>query len=156
MTGTNGNVATKSITIFTIGFTGHSAEEFFGKLQKAGVKTLIDVRLNNVSQLAGFAKRRDLEFFLRTIARVGYVHDKSLAPTKDILDDYKKKRITWSEYETRFKRLLAERRPDRALSPDDLDGSCLLCSEHEAEHCHRRLVVDHLKAEWGHVEVIHL
>ena len=156
MTDTNRGVATKPITIYTIGFTGHSAEEFFGKLQKAGVKTLVDVRLNNVSQLAGFAKRRDLEYFLRTIAGIGYVHEKSLAPTKDILDDYKKKRITWDAYETRFNRLLGERRPEQTLNPDDLDGSCLLCSEHEAEHCHRRLVVDHLKAEWGDVEVLHL
>ncbi len=90
------------ITIFTIGFTGHSAEEFFSKLQKAGVKTLFDVRLNNVSQLAGFAKRKDLEYFLRAICRIDYVHQKSLAPTADILDDYKKSRITWDDYEQKF------------------------------------------------------
>ena len=144
------------IRLFTIGFTGHSAEEFFGKLQRAGVKTLFDVRLSNVSQLAGFAKRRDLEYFLRTIAGIGYVHEKGLAPTKDILDDYKKKRIEWAEYEERFTRLLLERQPDKRLRPDELDDGCLLCSEHEPEHCHRRLVAEYLQREWINVEIIHL
>ena len=91
MNASNENHPQQPITVFTIGFTGHSAEEFFTKLQTAGVKNLFDVRLNNVSQLAGFAKRKDLEYFLRTICNIGYIHAKSLAPTKDILDDYKKK-----------------------------------------------------------------
>ncbi|MCO6043335.1 DUF488 domain-containing protein [Aeoliella sp. ICT_H6.2] len=144
------------ITIYTIGFTGHSAEEFFTKLQNAGVKTLVDVRLNNVSQLAGFAKRRDLEYFLCTICDIDYIHEKILAPTKDILDDYKKKRITWEQYELRFNKLLAERRPDVELSPSELNGGCLLCSEHEHIHCHRRLVTDFLQSKWGDVEVVNL
>ena len=153
----NGNgAASDAITLFTIGFAGHSAEEFFGKLQQAGVKMLFDVRLTNVSQLAGFAKRRDLEYFLRTIADIGYVHEKDLAPTKDILDDYKKKRIEWAEYEDRFTRLLRERQPDKRLRPDELDGGCLLCSEREPEHCHRRLVAEYLKEKWEALEVVHL
>ena len=156
MTNTVNDMPSASITLFTIGFTGHSAEEFFGKLQQAGVKTLIDVRLNNVSQLAGFAKRRDLEYFLRTIADIGYVHEKGLAPTKDILDDYKKKRIEWAEYEERFTRLLLERQPDNRLRPDEMDGGCLLCSEHKPEHCHRRLVAEYLADKWGDVTVVHL
>ena len=156
MTNMPDDVSTASITLFTIGFAGHSAEEFFGKLQQASVKTLIDVRLSNVSQLAGFAKRRDLEYFLRTIADIGYVHEKDLAPTKDILDDYKKKRIKWAEYVERFTRLLLERRPDKRLRPDELDGGCLLCSEHEPEHCHRRLVAEYLAEKWGDVTVVHL
>ena len=145
-----------TIKLYTIGFTGHSAEEFFGKLQRAGVKTLLDVRLNNVSQLAGFAKKKDLQYFLRTIAGIGYVHENSLAPTKDILDAYKKKRISWDEYEERFNRILAERAPDTHLQPDEIDGCCLLCSEHEHEHCHRRLVTEYLEQKWGNVEVMHL
>ncbi len=144
------------IKLSTIGFAGHSAEEFFGKLQRAGVKTLFDVRLTNVSQLAGFAKRRDIEYFLRTIAGIGYVHEKGLAPTKEILDDYKKKRIQWAEYEERFTRLLLDRQPDKRLHPDELDGGCLLCSEREPEHCHRRLAAEYLRREWGDVEIIHL
>jgi uncharacterized protein (DUF488 family) len=144
------------ITIFTIGFTGHSAEEFFGKLQRAGVKTLFDVRLNNVSQLAGFAKKADLKYFLNAIAGIGYVHEKSLAPTKDILDAYKKGNMTWADYEVRFNRLLAERSPESHLAPSDLDGGCLLCSEHEHQYCHRRLVTEHLQTKWGAVKVVHL
>jgi hypothetical protein len=112
------------IRIYTIGFAGHSAEEFFGKLQAAGVKTLVDVRLNNVSQLAGFAKKQDLEYFLRTIAGIGYLHETSLAPTREILDDYKKKRITWEDYEIEFNRLLNERRPDEHLAREELDRAC--------------------------------
>lgn len=144
------------ITIFTIGFTGHSAEEFFTKLQRAGVKTLFDVRLNNVSQLAGFAKRKDLEYFLRSICQIDYVHQKSLAPTADILDDYKKSRITWDDYEMKFNALLETRRPEQELTPTELDGGCLLCSEHEHEHCHRRLVTEYLQAKWKDVEVVNL
>ena len=144
------------ITIFTIGFTGHSAEEFFGKLQRAGVRTLFDVRLNNVSQLAGFAKKKDLQYFLKTIAGIDYVHEKSLAPTKDILDDYKKKRITWDDYEVRFNRLLEERHPESHLTPEELDHGCLLCSEHEHEHCHRRLVTERLEELWPGLKVVHL
>jgi uncharacterized protein (DUF488 family) len=144
------------ITIFTIGFTGHSAEEFFGKLQRAGVKTLFDVRLNNVSQLAGFAKKADLKYFLNAIAGIGYVHEKSLAPTKDILDGYKKGNMSWADYEEKFNRLLTERHPETELAPSDLDGGCLLCSEHEHQHCHRRLVTEHLQAKWGAVKVVHL
>lgn len=145
-----------SITIFTIGFTGHSAEEFFGKLQRAGVRTLFDVRLNNVSQLAGFAKKKDLQYFLKTIAGIDYVHEKILAPTKDILDDYKKKRITWDDYEVRFNRLLEERHPETHLTPEELDHGCLLCSEHEHEHCHRRLVTERLEELWLGLKVVHL
>jgi uncharacterized protein (DUF488 family) len=145
-----------AITIFTIGFAGHGAEEFFGKLQQAGVKTIFDVRLNNVSQLAGFAKRKDLEYFLRTICGIDYVHDTTLAPTKDILDDYKKKRIEWEEYEERFNRLLASRRIESHLTPDELDQGCLLCSEHEHQHCHRRLVTDYFREKWRAVDVVNL
>src|SRR5688500_6480095 len=144
------------ITLFTIGFAGHSAEEFFEKLTAAGVKTVVDVRLNNVSQLAGFAKRNDLRYFLRAIAGIDYRHELSLAPTQEILDDYKKKRIAWADYERHFSALLAERRPDENLVPASLDGACLLCSEHEPDHCHRRLVAEYLERAWNGVVVRHL
>lgn len=144
------------ITIFTIGFTGHSAEEFFEKLKKAGVKTLVDVRLNNVSQLAGFAKKQDLKYFLHVIAGIGYVHEKSLAPTKDILDAYKKGQISWDDYEERFNRLMLERKPEKHLNREVIDGGCLLCSEHEHHHCHRRLVTEHLRRHWPNVRVVNL
>ena len=145
-----------AIRLFTIGFTGKSAQQFFEKLAEAGVRRLVDTRLNNISQLAGFTKKRDLEYFLRAIGDIDYVHDPQLAPTKDILDDYKKKRIDWAEYERHFRQLMETRRPDERLMPSELDHACLLCSEPTAEHCHRRLVAEYLKTQWEGVEVEHL
>ncbi|HVA46928.1 MAG TPA: DUF488 domain-containing protein [Pirellulales bacterium] len=145
-----------NITLFTIGFTGKSAREFFERLERSGVRRLVDTRLNNVSQLAGFTKKRDLEYFLRAIADIDYTHDPGLAPTKDLLDDYKKKRIDWDEYARRFDELLRSRRPAERLTLDELDGACLLCSEPTPENCHRRLVAEYLKEEWTHVTIEHL
>lgn len=145
-----------AITLYTIGFTGKSAEQFFGLLQNAGVRLLIDTRLNNVSQLAGFTKRKDLEYFLRTIGDIAYVHDTELAPTADILDPYKKKRMTWDEYEKRFNDLLERRAIVGQRKPTDFDRACLLCSEPTPEHCHRRLVGEYLKRAWPEVEIHHL
>ncbi len=144
------------ITLFTIGFTGKTAEDFFERLRRVGVRRLVDTRLNNVSQLAGFTKKRDLAYFLRTIANIDYVHEVQLAPTKDILDDYKKKRTPWDEYERLFLNLMESRRPDQRLRPEDLDHACLLCSEPTPEHCHRRLVCEFLKTHWSDVDIRHL
>ena len=142
--------------VFTIGFTKTSAESFFGRLQKAGVRTLLDVRLNNVSQLAGFAKRDDLRYFLKAIAGIDYAHDPRLAPTQDMLDAYKKEGGDWVEYERRFLALIADRRVEQTLSPSTLESACLLCSEDTPTHCHRRLVLEYLKQKWGNLEVEHL
>ncbi|GIW99588.1 MAG: hypothetical protein KatS3mg111_2921 [Pirellulaceae bacterium] len=144
------------IQTFTIGFTKKSAEDFFTKLREAGVERLIDVRLNNSSQLAGFAKRDDLAFFLKALADIEYVHVPELAPTKDILDAYKKHKGDWSVYEREFLELMARRSIETRLQPDLLDMSCLLCSEHLPQHCHRRLVVEYLDRHWGGVETQHL
>ena len=144
------------ITLFTIGFAGKSAEEFFARLQDAGVRRLIDTRLNNVSQLAGFTKRRDLEYFLRTIAGISYVHDTELAPTSDILDAYKKGGMTWDEYERRFNELLQQRAPAEHREPSEFDHACLLCSEHMPDQCHRRLVAEYMAAHWPEVQISHL
>ena len=146
----------EQITIFTIGFTKKSAKEFFSKLREAGVKRLIDVRLNNASQLAGFTKRDDLEFFLQEIADIGYVHLPELAPTKDILDEYKRKRIDWNTYEAGFSRLMDSRRIEDLVSPELLNYACLLCSEPTPEHCHRRLVAEYLQARWDSVLIRHI
>lgn len=148
--------AAARIRLFTIGFAEKSAEEFFETLRRAGVTKLIDIRLKNVSQLAGFTKKRDLEYFLRAILGVAYEHEPLLAPTADILDAYKKDGIDWAEYERRFDALMAERKPERAMAPARFDRACLLCSEPTAEHCHRRLVAERLAAAWGGVETIHL
>lgn len=137
-------------------FTKKSAETFFTRLQEAGVTRLIDVRLNNVSQLAGFAKRDDLAYFLRAVADIDYLPLTDLAPTREMLDPYKKKGGAWEDYEKQFLELMAERQIERTLSKDDLHDICLLCSEDKPHHCHRRLVAEYLSEHWGNVEVVHL
>lgn len=145
-----------TIKISTIGFTQTSAEEFFGKLVKAGVKKVIDVRLNNSSQLAGFAKKDDLKYFLKAIGNMDYIHLPLMAPNEEILTAYKKEKSDWQVYEHQFLALMAERRIESAVTPSDLDEGCLLCSEHLPEHCHRRLVAEYLKRAWGNIEIVHL
>ncbi len=143
--------------IFTIGFTKKSAAEFFERLRRHGIRRLVDVRLNNSSQLAGFAKRDDLQYFLREICDIEYVHEPLLAPTQDMLDRYKKAKGAWETYEREFLALLSQRRIELELSPELLSGSSvLLCSEHTAEHCHRRLVVEYLRERWGDVVGTHI
>lgn len=142
--------------LFTIGFTKKSAEAFFTKLSKAGVKRVIDVRLNNVSQLAGFAKRDDLRYFLKTICDIDYVHMPGLAPTRDILEEYKKNKGDWSVYEKRFLALLSKRKPEKTISREMFDAGCLLCSEDKPDNCHRRLVAEYLSKKWGNVEITHI
>ncbi len=142
--------------IFTIGFTKKTAEEFFNKLTAAGVKRLLDVRLNNVSQLAGFTKRNDLKFFTKAICGVEYRHLVELAPTQDILDDYKKRKGDWPTYEHKFMRLMSDRWIEEKISPNLIADGCLLCSEDKPHHCHRRLVAEYLRDRWGDVEIQHL
>ena len=142
--------------VFTIGFTKKSAQAFLSKLRASGAKRLVDVRLNNVSQLAGFAKRNDLEFFLREICRMDYAHLKDLAPTQEMLDRYKKGGEDWATYEQEFLSLMRERRIEKTISKEVVDGACLLCSEDKPHHCHRRLVAEYLKSHWGDVEIVHL
>lgn len=142
--------------LFTIGFTKKSAREFFTRLKKAGVKRVVDVRLNNVSQLAGFTKKDDLSFFLQALYGIEYVHMPRLAPTKAILDAYKKNGGSWQEYERGFINLLEERRIEESVDPQLLNDACLLCSEDTAERCHRRLVAEYLRDRWDEVEIVHL
>jgi uncharacterized protein (DUF488 family) len=142
--------------IFTIGFTKKSAETFFTRLINAGVRRLVDVRLNNVSQLAGFTKRDDLHYFTKAICNIEYVHLPDLAPTKDILETYKKHKGEWTLYEEQFLNLMRSRRIEEKTSPEMLEGACLLCSEEKPHHCHRRLVAEYLKEKWGNVEIEHI
>jgi uncharacterized protein (DUF488 family) len=146
----------KKVTIYTIGFTKKSAEAFFSALRNARITRIIDIRLNNVSQLSGFAKKDDLEFFLKKICQCDYVHEPLFAPTQDILEAYRKKNINWDEYEDRFRKLIQSRRIENAISIDDLGNSCLLCSEPTANKCHRRLVAEYLKEKLGKLEIKHL
>ena len=142
--------------LFTIGFTKKTAEQFFTRLQNGGVRRLIDVRLNNSSQLAGFAKRSDLEYLLRAICGIEYLHLAELAPTQEMLDSYKKQTHDWERYESEFLSLLKQRDMASQLSREMFDGACLLCSEDKPEHCHRRLVAEFLKNSWGSIEIEHL
>ncbi len=142
--------------VFTIGFTKKNAEQFFTRLKQPGLVRLVDARLNNVSQLAGFTKKDDLRFFLREINGIDYVHRPDLAPTKEILDEYKKNGGDWSTYERKFMELMARRRIEEKVPKELIDGGCLLCSEPTPEHCHRRLVAEYLRSRWGDLEIIHL
>ena len=143
--------------IYTIGFTKKSAGEFFGTLRRAAIERLIDVRLNNTSQLAAFAKRDDLVFFLKELCGADYHHLPILSPTKEILDDYKKKQIPWEAYEPMFLSLLAERNVENAVDRHWFDvPTVLLCSEPTADRCHRRLVAEYLVGKWGPAKIVHL
>ena len=145
------------IDVTTIGFTKTSAAGFFERIKKASVKKVVDVRLHNTSQLAGFAKADDLAYFLKQICGVEYVHQPLLAPTDDILKAYKRDKGDWSLYQGRFMSLMAERAIEKRLQPEAFQGACLLCSEDKPHHCHRRLVCEYLNDKWGGVlKVRHL
>lgn len=145
-----------AITIFTLGFTRKNAETFFGLLRRAKVRRLVDVRLHNVSQLAGFTKRDDLAWFARSLCRADYLHALDLAPTPSLLEGYRGNPGGWEAYAKSFRALIARRRIEETFRPALLDGSCLLCSEESPHHCHRRLVAEHLQKHWRNVRIVHL
>lgn len=142
--------------LFTIGFTKKSANRFFDLLRDSGVKRVLDVRINNGSQLAGFAKKDDLAFFLKEICGMGYVHLPDLAPTKELLKEYRAGTVDWETYEKRFTELMRERRIEETTPKEVLSEGCLLCSEDQPHHCHRRLVAEYLKRHWGDIDIDHL
>lgn len=144
------------MNIFTIGFTKTTAEDFFNRLRQSGTKRVLDVRLNNISQLAGFAKQNDLRFFLREICGLDYVHLPELAPTQDMLDGYRKTNSGWPTYQKKFLALLKNREIERRLNPAVISGGCLLCSEDTPHHCHRRLIAEYLQQHWPAVKIQHL
>ncbi len=142
--------------VYTIGFTKKSASDFFELLCATGAKRLVDVRPNNVSQLSGFAKKDDLEYFLNKICGMKYVHLPELAPTKDMLDAYRKEHHNWETYERQFLALMDQRRIGKRGIKRTISNGCLLCSEDKPDCCHRRLVAEYLNREWGDVEIVHL
>ena len=147
----------RDVEIYTIGFTQTSAERFFGRLADAGVARVLDVRLSNSSQLAGFAKAQDLPFFLRELVGAEYRHEPQLAPTQSLFDDFKKRKGSWTLFEERFMALMGERQIETLLSPQEFElRTALLCSEATAEHCHRRLVCEYLARSWPDVHAVHL
>ncbi len=146
----------RAIKVFTIGYAGKNARQFFSILNQTGIRKVIDVRLYNTSQLAGFTKKQDIEYFLQAIVGAEYIHMPIMAPTKQLLGDYKKGLISWQQYETQFKSIIAQRRIDKHIMPQDIDMSCFLCSEAKADNCHRRLVAEYLVGLWPNISIIHL
>lgn len=143
--------------IYTIGFTKKNAQKFFELLRASGAKRVVDVRLNNVSQLAGFAKRDDLAYFLEKICGMQYVHLPLLAPTQEMLDEYKKNGGDWSTYEARFLDLMEKRKIEREIPKEVIEDGCLLCSEDKPHHCHRRIVAEYFRRHWnGDSSISHL
>ncbi|MCX5636976.1 MAG: DUF488 domain-containing protein [Planctomycetota bacterium] len=145
-----------SIRIFTLGYAGKNARQFFTILKQAGIRKVIDVRLYNTSQLAGFTKRQDIKYFLQAIVGAEYIHLPIMAPTKQLLNDYKKGLISWQQYEIQFKGLITQRQIEKHLVPQDMDMSCFLCSETKADNCHRRLVAEYLAEHWQNASIHHL
>ena len=145
-----------AVRVFTMGFTKKSAEVFFSALRDAGVRRVVDVRLNNISQLAGFAKRDDLRFFLREMGGIDYVHRLDLAPTPELLAPYVKRHEDWDTYRSGFLELMRERRIEETIPQELFEDSCLLCSEDQPHRCHRRLVAEYLQGCWGDLDIVHL
>jgi uncharacterized protein (DUF488 family) len=143
--------------VYSIGFTKKTAADFFTALRQAEIRRLLDIRLHNASQLAGFTKRDDLPFFLKELCGADYRHEPLLTPTPDLLEGYRKKRISWQEYEPRFLALLAERAVEKKLDRKLFQiPTVLLCSEATATRCHRRLILEYLQEKWGGLEIVHL
>jgi len=144
-----------TMKLYTIGFTKHTAEDFFEKLKFAGVKQVIDIRINKTSQLAAFAKGSDLPYLLNKTVGIGYLSKSELAPTKELLRNYRSKEITWEEFAAKYQNQIAESKVILSLNKGDFENSCLLCSEETAEKCHRRLLAEELSKFWE-IEIIHL
>lgn len=149
-------MVTDSIRLFTIGFTEKSAEQFFDLLLSHGVQKLIDTRVNNTSQLSGFAKGRDLDYFCRKIAGIEYEHRLDMAPSRELLKQYRTGKLEWREYTEQYLDLLQRRKLRSRVDMHELDGACLLCSEHLPGECHRSLLADYLGKDYPNLEVIHL
>jgi len=146
------------VEVFSIGLSGRSAESFFGALRDAEVKRVLDVRLHNTSNLAGYGKAAHLPYFLRELCGAEYEHEPLLAPSAELFDGLKKtKTLSWEEYEAGIRDLLAERRVQERLDPGDFAvRTALLCACSEAANCHRRIVLEYLDAAWGGLEIVHL
>jgi uncharacterized protein (DUF488 family) len=147
------------VKLYTIGFTKTTAQSFFSRLNEAGVWVLIDTRLHRDGQLSGFAKAVDLAYFLEKLTLAKYTAEALLAPTDQILKAYQSKKMTWESYEEAYRALLTERKIVEKLSLVEFDQACLLCSEHQATRCHRRLAAEYVRTTFpggSALDIIHL
>lgn len=142
--------------IYTIGFSNKPARTFFQLLRSSRATSLVDVRLNPLIDISGFAQGDNLAYFLNTLCALRYVHEPLLAPTKDMLDDYMTPGGSWDLYEQRFLNLMRERHVETRVSPDVIDDAVLLCSEEKPDRCHRRLVAEYLSSHWSNGQVRHI
>ena len=147
-----------TIKLYTIGFTKKRAETFFNLLIENKVKTLVDIRINRNSQLSGFAKSRDLPYFLKQLAGIKYCVKTEFAPTRELLTSYREKLIGWEKYEKLYIGLLDRQRIAGLIYLKAYDCACFLCSEHLPDKCHRRLLVEYLKEKLPEkdIEIVHL
>lgn len=139
-----------------MGFAGKSAAEFFELLRINRVRRVLDVRLHNTSQLAGFTKKDDLKYFLRELCNMEYFHVTELAPAPELLKAYRKPPHDWEAYASGYLRLLADRDVANQIDRKLFKDGCLLCSEERPDHCHRRLAAEYLQAHWKNIKISHL
>lgn len=144
------------IKLYTIGFTNKSAQKFFELLTENEVSKIVDTRINNTSQLSGFAKGKDLAYFAKKVGEIDYIHKIDFAPTRELLEKYRKNTITWNEYEIEYLNLLDIRKIGHHININEFHQNCLLCSEHTPEKCHRRLLAEYLKYRFNDIEIHHL
>lgn len=144
------------IELFTIGFTGKTAKKFFDLLETNKVNKIVDTRVNNASQLSGFAKGNDLNFFAHRIANINYEHAVDFAPTKELLKRYRGKEMTWEEYEIEYLNLIDMRHLSKKVNVEELHQNCLLCSEHSPIKCHRRLLAEYFQKIRSDIIINHL
>lgn len=141
--------------LYTIGFSQKSAEDFFKTLKSNNVIRLIDIRLNNKSQLAGFTNVKHLSYFLK-IHDIEYLYRPDFAPSKELLNGYKNKSISWQEYEIEYSKILIQRNIIEKIDWNIFKDSVLLCSEQTAEQCHRRLLAEYLAQKKSDIKIKHL
>jgi len=144
--------------LYTIGFTKKTAEEFFNLLIENKVKTIIDIRRNNKSQLAGFAKENDLKFFLKQIANIKYIHLSEFAPDEILLKNYRSKKIDWNQFEEKYLDQIEKYENWENFDIDLLQDGCFLCSEYSPSKCHRRLLAEFFLKKFGDktIQIVHL
>lgn len=144
-------------TIYSIGFSKKSAEEFFSLIKESKITKIIDIRRHNKSQLAGFSKGNDLKYFLRVICGAEYEHILSLAPSESLLNKYKKD-FDWEYYQNKYNELLSNPNLKNSFEKilDNNNVICLLCSENEPDKCHRRLLLEYIKNNVEDIKIVHL